>query len=163
MKSIQFFLLTILSIALLQSCRYGEGNHTINQSNLFQLTIPDWVKEEKLGDDVVCSYANRYRNFYIVVVKANKDIPFDTFNTRSIHRIHAGLDSSVVSSTFKENAYFNEVYGKMGKEAEKIYYSQKVINGNKNYYQVAIWTRGLNRKLKYKPTIDTIMASFKEI
>lgn len=156
----------ILSFFLL-TCQYNQEYHSVNHNNEFQISIPGWIKKEKLAEEAVLSYANRYRNFYFVVLTHDKKIPLDTINSRAFYRINHVLDSA---ETTQDTAVINNLHathfsinGKMGDEKEKIFYELYVVNGNKRYYEICIWTRGQERHKKYLEDFYTIIHSFKEI
>jgi hypothetical protein len=161
-----FGIIFILSITV-SSCSYDESYHTITKEHQFSISLPGWVKEEKLAADAQMSYANRYRNFYVAIFAEDKKTPFDTFQHRVTQRIVSSLDSSTVTS--KQISYANingaeyHIFGKMGEESERIYYTIRTIEASKKFYQICIWTRGKNRDEKYKEDIQKIVGSFKEL
>ena len=149
------------------SCNYNADYKTINHENKIQLSIPGWVSKEKLADDAMLSFANRYRNFYAIVIEGEKTISLDSAGNKAFHRIYPSLDSAKFSTDKKEvngmSAVQYELEGKMGTEKEKIYYSLCILEGKKKYYQICLWTRGAERRKKYSDDFYKIIHSFKEI
>lgn len=168
MKAIKI-IITLLIPCLIVSigCSYNKEYNTINQNNEFQLTIPGWVKKETLAPDASISYANRYRNFYLVVIGADKNTPWDSAKNSAFKRVYGILDSA----SFEENPYklqemqgvHYEINGKTDKESDKIFYSLYVLEGKRKYYQICLWTRGAERRKKYNEEFYKIIQSFKEI
>lgn len=156
-------LVFFLGILIFQSCSYGEGYKTV-ETDLYSIQIPSYLKEEDLAPDAEMEYANRFRNFYFVTFSADKKNTFEGFKNEAVSRISKQLDSLVIDtfSTTIHNlpAARTELYGVLDKE--HVYYSHVAVNGNKKFYQSCIWVRGLDRKLKYKNTIDSILNSFTE-
>jgi hypothetical protein len=139
----------------------------VNHNNEFQLSLPGWIKKEKLAEEAVLSYANRYLNFYLVLLTHDKNILEDTIHLRAYNRIHQVLDSA---KTSKDTAFINNMptthfslNGKMGDENEKIFYELYLFKGNKRYYEICIWTRSAERHKKYTEDFYKIIHSFKEI
>lgn len=156
----------LFSVVLI-SCRYNQDYHTVNHNNEFQISLPGWIKKEKLAEEAVLSYANRYRNFYFVLLTHSKNMVEDTFYNHAYTRIHHVLDSAqtseeklTVGTLGGKHMSFN---GKMGDEKEKIYYELYLLNGQKHRYEICLWTRGEERHKKYREDFYKIIQSFKEI
>lgn len=157
---IVFFIVLFLS-----SCNENTKPIEISKEGV-SVVFPPFVKEDELAEDAIIEYANRYRNFYITVFKFNNSISKDSLWTQTTSRITNHLDSFTLD-TFHYNHYQlpaikTEIKGKFKTEKDEIYYYSFLLFGNKNNYQLTIWTRGIDRKIKYQETIDDIIASFKE-
>jgi hypothetical protein len=163
------FIIALLfaSLTTLIGCSYNNEDQTVNHNNEFQITIPGWVKKETLAPDASVSYTNRYRNFYLVVIGGDKNIPWDSAKNSAFKRVYGTLDSA----SFEENLYklqemqgvHYEINGKTDKESDKIFYSLYVMEGKRKYYQICLWTRGAERRKKYNEAFYKIIQSFKEI
>lgn len=161
------FLIILSSCSIFLACNYSDAYVDINSNNLFQISIPGWVKKETLAEDALISYANRYRNFYLIVLANDKKISFDSAKINAFRRIYSMLDSaSFTSEQIQIGALPTTHYsieGKMGKEAEKLIYELYILEGKNKYYQICIWTRSLERRKKYGDDFYKIVHSFKEI
>lgn len=138
------------------------------------MSVPPWVKEEdELEPGAELQYANRFRNFYIICQSFNKadvkrssgEIMHDNLN-----RLRGALKSPLVtdSSDIIINGVSGlraEIFGRMGKPdaEENIYYSEVVFEGKERFYHLSVWTRGEDRKLRYKEDINKTISSFKEL
>ncbi|MDB5282033.1 MAG: hypothetical protein JWO06_1108 [Bacteroidota bacterium] len=167
--------LSVLSCFLIlafsfSSCKYPTQYRVINAGNRFSLSVPSWLKEEpglKPGADF--QYANRYRNFYAIANADKKDsvkAGLGDVMTGNIKVLRQAMINPIVSdSTDVEIGGIKgaraEVFGKMG--TEDIYFSEVVLEGKNNYYHLSVWTRGADRKLKFKEDINRILNSFKEL
>ena len=161
------FLITLFSCCIFLACNYSDTYVDINSNNLFQISIPGWVKKETLAEDALISYANRYRNFYLIVLADDKKLAFDSAKNNAFKRIYSRLDSASFTTEQIQigalpTTHFS-IEGKMGKEAEKLIYELYILEGSKKYYQVCIWTRSLERRKKYGDDFYKIAHSFKEI
>lgn len=162
-------IISILAIGLitLAACNYSNEYKTVNHENEFQITIPGWVKKETLAPDASVSYTNRYRNFYMVVIGGEKNIPWDSAKNSAFKRVYGILDSAEhEESPYKlqgmQGVHY-EINGKTDKESDKIFYSLYVLEGKRKYYQICLWTRGAERRKKYNEEFYKIIQSFKEI
>jgi hypothetical protein len=68
------------------------------------------------------------------------------------------LNDSVAVELSNLSGVRSEVSGMMNNE--RIFYSHITLKGEKEYYQLCVWTRGEDRKLLHKETMDAILQSF---
>ncbi|MBL0309151.1 MAG: hypothetical protein IPP77_05585 [Bacteroidetes bacterium] len=163
------FSLIFLILLGVSACNYSEEYQTVNAGNDFSVSIPGWLKtEDDLKPGAVLQYANRFRNFYMIgntESKEHQDI--STLTNRYLNVLKQSMKNPVVTDSMSViinglPGIRTEVYGKMNDE--NIYFSELVIEGKKNsFYHLSIWTRGEDRKLRFKKDIDRILNSFKEI
>lgn len=165
LSSYLFIALVILSFS---SCKYSEEYQAVNANNEFSVSLPSWLKEEDgLKPGATLQYANRYRNFYIIGHTdpiGDKDIHQVTSSYLNVLRQSmkdAVVTDSVETNIQQHKAIRTEVYGKMN--GEHIYFSEVVIKGKNKFYHLSVWTRGEDRKLRYKAEIERILNSFREI
>lgn len=161
-------------LALLPSCKYPTEYVTVTVANKFSLSLPPWVKQDdelKPGADL--QYSNHYRNFYVIAESINKgDVKrtADEMMHDNLNVVRNVLSSPLVtdSTNFTVNGISGlraEIFGKMGKKdsEENIYYSEVILEGKNAVYHLSVWTRGEDRKLRYKEDINKILNSFKEL
>lgn len=166
MKKQAFFLLITGFLWIFTSCNSDyEKPVILNQKN-FKITLPGFLKSDELAEDAKVEYANRYRNFYVVVFEHNKKEALDTLIAKTDKRIEMQMDSMYkqiqIDSFGGKKIYLAQIDGKYPNEKERIYFTHKIIEGKKMNYEITIWTRGIDRKLKYKEVITDILDSFKE-
>ena len=163
--SIVYFLLTTTS-----SCKYSNEYQTVNANNKFSISVPSWMKEDKaLKEGADFQYANHFRNMYAIgetisktdLKKSNAEIMNDNLSRLRKSMTNAVVSDSVDIAVGSLKGTQVEMYGKMSNE--NIYFSEVLVEGQKNIYHLSIWTRGENRKLHFKEDINKIIASFKEI
>ncbi|MCS6934228.1 MAG: hypothetical protein NZM35_03630 [Chitinophagales bacterium] len=162
---------TIFSAILLSlyACKYKNEYQQVNAGNQFTLHIPSWLKkDEKLAPGAPFQYANRYRNFYAIGMPVSKSdsTNFEGFVRTNLERLKATLTNPLVTDSLPVNysgakGVRVEIWGKM--DNESIYFSEVYLQTSKQYYHLSIWTRGEERKLKFKDDIERILESFKEI
>ncbi len=153
------------------SCKYNTEYQTINASNQFSVSIPPWMKEDKtLKEGAPFQYANRYRNFYSVAEVYTGSLTKPDLNTIMANKLgvlRKSLADAVVTDSVDIGEGGNmrgvrvEIYGKMS--GENIYFTEVLLEGKSHIYHLSIWTRGEDRKLRFKDDINRMIASFKEI
>ena len=157
----------IILIELMQSCSYKEEMKVLNVNNEFTMAVPSYLKEDKtLKPGAPFQYCNRFRNIYAVVFSDNKDTinqDFQTYYNSQIKIIKAvlkrpGVSDSTAIEVGGAKGVKTEIFGNM--QNENIYYSHMLLETDKKYYQVCVWTRGEERKLKYGPAIEALLYSF---
>jgi len=121
-------------------------------------------KYDDLKQGAPFQYANRYRNIYTVAEASKQELGDLMANTTSL--LSKSMKNAVVSDSSSVTinglpAVRTEVFGKMNEE--NIYFTELVIQGKKSNYHLSIWTRGEDRKLRYRDDINKIAASFKEL
>lgn len=168
MNHIKISILAAL-LALLHSCKYANTYETVNADNKFTLSIPSWLKkEDNLAPGAPFQYANRFRNFYAIgfAVPKTDTLGFVGLLNKSVPSLKATLSNPLVTDSAAVN--YNgakgvrmEIWGKMTDES--IYFSEVYLETAKGLYHLSVWTRGDERKLKFKAEIDRILESFKEL
>jgi len=168
MNSIRLSILA-LCFALLHSCKYAATYETVNADNKFTLSIPSWLKkEDNLAPGAQFQYANRFRNFYAIGFAEPKadSLGFEEMMEKNIPQLKSTLSNPLVTDSTAIN--YNgatgvrmEIWGKMTDES--IYFSEVYLETAKGLYHLSVWTRGDERKLKFKSEIDRILESFKEL
>lgn len=160
-------ILAAFLFAMLQSCSYKEEIKVQNINNEFTMAVPSYLKEDKtLKPGAPFQYCNRFRNIYAVVFSEDKSTvkqDFQTYYNTQVKIIKAVLKNPGVSdSTAIEiggaKGVKTEIFGNM--QDENIYYSHMLLETEEKYYQVCVWTRGEERKLKYGPAIEALLYSF---
>lgn len=159
----KIFLGIVLSVLI--SCTEDKTPIKVSKDNI-QVTLPYFVKEDELAEDATIEYANRYRNFYITGFEFEKNINNDSLWKQTTRRITNNLDSFTLDTFHYVHhglpSVKTEIKGKFKSEKDEIYYYSFLLFGAKKNYQMTVWTRGIDRKIKYQETIDDIYASFKE-
>ncbi len=162
--------IAFIAIVALVGCKYSGKYQTITVDNKFSLSIPSWMdKEDNLKPGAAFQYANRYRNFYAIatvtdkteVKRSNAEIVGDNIAVVKKSLAKPAISDSVDVTIGGAKGVRVEVFGKMSDET--IYFSEVQLEGEKRFYHISIWTRGEDRKARYKADIDSIIHSFKEI
>lgn len=141
------------------ACSYSDQPTSISKDG-FQIIIPPYLEEDELTDDGLVEYANRYRNFYLVVVESTDSDMNTTINstvtrlTKELKEVKIDtLKNESQTSQFKIKAYFD-------KEKLPIYYFHKILKVEDKYKVLTVWIRGEERKDKYSADIMAILESF---
>lgn len=154
--------------AFISACRYSDFWETKNFNNEFTAEIPSWLEEtDELKEGAPLQFRNRFRNVYFIVIKDKQDTlpPFPTYVANNIAVLKRALTQPLVTDSANAElggleGVRSEVMGNMG--GEKIFYSHYSLQGKNGYnYQVCIWTRGEERKLRYSNDMNRIIQSFK--
>lgn len=131
------------------------------------MAVPSYLKvDDEVKPGAPFGYANRYRNIYATVFSESKDTLKDSFEMYYQKQIQIiknvlekpGINDSSFVKVGGAKGIHTELYGKM--QGENIYYSHLLLETNTKYYQVCVWTRGEERKLKYGKDIEKILFSF---
>lgn len=154
------FILIVLSLFAIQACQDYSQPILIEKEN-FKLRLPGFVKEEELAEDAVLEYANRYRNFYIVVLKSVDSVSKDSLWRLNTTRISSALLKPKIDSTHQESDIISTITGSFKDEKEPLFYTQKLIYRPGNSLIITVWTRGKERKKRYEAEITDIIQSFK--
>lgn len=166
MKKYSFFVFIITILWQLTACNQDYDKPIAIDEPNFKITLPGFLKADELAEDAKVEYANRYRNFYVVVFEHSKKEALDTLIAKTDKRIEMQMDSMYkqvqIENLEGKKIYLAQIDGKYPNEKERIYFTHKIIEGQKMNYEITIWTRGIDRKLKYKDTIQSILDSFKE-
>ncbi len=148
--------LTIVTIG----CRDQTKPIRIQKENL-NLTLPGYLSEDELSEDAIMEYANRFRNFYLVVVPLPNDISEDSAWRQSSSRITNSLmDFKMDTTRDKENNKLSKITGHFKDEKDPIYYFQKLLVKGQRKVVLTIWIRGEQRFQKYRDDIEGITNSF---
>lgn len=157
-------------LALLSSCKYKDTWETKTFNKEFSMEVPSFMKEEQLKEGAPFQYANRFRNLYVVVFSEKKDSvagDFAQYCGANALRLKKALGNPLTSDSSDVTiggykGVKQEIFGIMGGEVkEKIFYTHITLDApNGRYYQICSWTRGEDRKLKYKDVLDRITYSF---
>jgi len=161
MKKYSQLSISIFYFFCISSCQDYSKSIVIQDKN-FELTLPGFVKEEDLAEDAVLEYANRFRNFYIVVMELKDTTSKDSLWNQTTQRIAKGLIGTKVDTIHSApNQIITTIVGKFKDEKESLYYTQKLIYIPGNSYLITLWTRGQERYKKYEGEIGSIISSFK--
>lgn len=158
-------LIALSCIFILQSCKYNTEWQTVNAGKDFSLSLPPWLeKVDNLKEGAALQYSSRYRNFYVIGETITENRTPQEVLAGNIERLKKSLQRPVVSDSVAVtigglNGTRVEVYGRMSDEA--IYFSEVLLPGKTGYYHISVWTRGEDRKLRYKEDINKILTSFK--
>lgn len=133
------------------------------------MAVPSYLKvDDEVKPGAPFGYANRFRNIYTTVFFEEKakltDTSFQQYYDKQIKVLKSALiKPGVNDSTFVKvggaSGIHTELSGVM--QTENIYYSHLLLETPTRYYQVCVWTRGEDRKLKYGKDIENILFSFK--
>ncbi|MCS6819287.1 MAG: hypothetical protein NZ522_04995, partial [Chitinophagales bacterium] len=91
--------------------------------------------------------------------------PFPDYVSRNIQILRNVLTNPIVTDSVSTElgglpGVRTEIFGNMGEE--KIYYTHYSLQGKNGFcYQVCVWTRGEERKLRYRQDMERMLASFR--
>lgn len=160
-------ILLVITCAIMSSCHYSSEYQLVNANNKFSIAVPGWMKQvNNLKPGADFQYANRYRNFYAIgEVEPNNESISRQMND-NLNILRTSLKNPVVTDSVDTEVgglkgVRVEIYGKMSNE--NIYFTEMLIEGKSNLYHLSVWTRGEDRKLRFKDDINHILSSFKEI
>lgn len=160
----------LLLVVFMQACKYNEAYQAVEVKDKFSISLPSWMSQEAgLAPNAALGYANRYRNIYVVGFVEKPEAEKSDFDSY----VHAGLDSlrAYLTHPLVADSQLVEINGLKGVRVElfgemtqeKIYFSEVYLQRNATFYHFSIWTRGEDRKLKYKEDINRIIASIKPL
>lgn len=164
----RLILFVFSSAFLVSSCSYNNDPKIVNVNNDFTLTIPSFMKEDdEVKPGAPFGYANRFRNIYATAFFEEKSKVKKSFSEYYVEQTtiikNVLTEASVSDSTAVEvsglKGIHTEIFGKM--QDENIYYSHLLLETDTRYYQVCVWTRNEERKLKYAKDIEALLFSFK--
>jgi hypothetical protein len=151
----------------------------VKVNDLYSISVPDYMKEMKsLNDDASFSYANIFKETYIIVINESKEEFINTFienklydnsktalenyvdfqlenYQKSIKDIEIKQLKSKINTTNSKQYQFN---GKV--DNLDIVYLISFVEGENNMYLMMSWTLK-DRYTKYKKTFKIIQNSFK--
>lgn len=165
MRKIGIFAVSIL--LLVGACKMSYKPLLVNVDNQFSLTVMDYLKKvDNLKEGAPFQYSNKFRNFYAVAFYGENQLPVDSFYNQELSVLKNVLKLPKVSQ--KEEVEISglkgiktELYGEM--QGENVYYSHLLLRDGAKYYEICVWTRGEERKLRYREDIEAILQSFKLI
>ncbi len=153
--------LIIIGVAIFTSgCRDQTRPIHIQKENV-SLTLPGYLSEDELSEDAIVEYANRFRNFYLVVVPLSNEISEDSAWRQSSSRITNSLmDFKIDTTRDQEYNKLSKITGHFKDEKDPIYYFQKLLVKGQRKLVLTIWIRGEQRFQKYRDDIEGITNSF---
>lgn len=167
MKSLIFGTI-LFSVSCLTSCSYKEGAREVRAGNLFAVQLPNYLDEaDDLKPGAPLQYKNKFRNIYVVGFKSDlSNYDFRKFDSLGISVLKNVLTGPKVSNGVELEvngipAVHTELFGKM--QGENIFYSHLSVKGKKHWYELCVWTRGEERKLRFDADIKKILYSFREL
>ncbi|MFN8308521.1 MAG: hypothetical protein U0T73_01040 [Chitinophagales bacterium] len=152
------------ALVVLCGCSYSNKWGKVNVKNEFTVDVPSWMDEKtdlKPGADF--QYCNRFRNIYAVGFSAPKNGSLNDFYLKESQVLKNALtaptlDDSTAGPISGRNAIHTELSGMM--QGERIYYSVLAVEGDSKFYELCVWTRGEDRKLKYGADLNRLLGSF---
>ncbi len=151
-------------------CKYSNKYEVVNANNEFTVSVPPWMSEQHdLEEGAPFQYANRFRNFYAIGSAENDSLQGQGLSQMVRHHLQVltqALKNPVITDSTDVTigglkGVRVELYGKMNDE--NIYFSEVVLKGKKKFYHISVWTRGEDRKLRYKDDVNQILNSFTEL
>lgn len=167
MKLINHFL-GLLTFSLLLSCGYSDEFNEVNHNNEFLISYPDYMDEcNDFQADL--EYKNAYRNTYgLVKVYDKNGQTLEEFQQKTLGTLktYEPLNKALVTdSFFRENENFKaidvQLYGTM--DGENVYYWHSAFESKGKFFEVVCWTRSMDRKQRYGPDLEKVIASFKPL
>ncbi|MGB1248758.1 MAG: hypothetical protein ACPG4Z_07715 [Chitinophagales bacterium] len=164
MKQLYFF---TISLFMLAACTFNGEFREIETGNTFSMSFPDYMKPaDDLKEDAELQYSSPYRNTYAIVEKDEKNgLSFSQYQKDALDVIkdfELLKNPLVTDSIFVENEQYKaihvQLYGLM--DDENIYYWHSTYETADYFYQLAVWTRSMDRKQRYGEDIDKIIESF---
>ena len=156
-------ILAILLLTTVLSCNSYTGEFRDIKKNTFTISLPDWIEEtDDLAPHALYQFKSKYRNTYGIIVKDDKNKFFEDYQKDAVNVLknYESLTNLLVTdSTYNKNKISLELLGDL--ESEKIFYWHNTYESENNFYQLVLWTRSYDRKQKYGPVIEEIIASFK--
>lgn len=162
-------LIILFLTSILLGCSYPEKPKDV-KTEMFEVSYPGYMKStDDLFEGADLQYKNAYRNIYsIVKVSDKKGRSLQDFQKETVAVIKNFqlLEKPVVTdSVYRENDNFKaidiQIYGIMNNE--NIYYWHSVFETTDKFYELAVWTRTMDRKQRYGADIEKIVASFKPL
>jgi hypothetical protein len=153
--------LILIGVAIfISGCRDQTKPIQIQKENM-SLTLPGYLSEDELSEDAIVEYANRFRNFYLVVIPLSNEISEDSAWRQSSSRITNSLmDFKIDTTRDQENNKLSKITGHFKDEKDPIYYLQKLLVKGQRTLVLTIWIRGEQRFQKYRDDIEGITNSF---
>lgn len=156
-------ILAILLLTTVLSCNSYTGEFRDIKKSTFTISLPDWIEEtDDLAPHALYQFKSKYRNTYGIIVKDDKNKFFEDYQKDAVNVLknYESLTNLLVTdSTYNKNKISLELLGDL--ESEKIFYWHNTYESENNFYQLVLWTRSYDRKQKYGPVIEEIIASFK--
>lgn len=141
-------------------CRDQTKPIYVQKENM-SITLPGYLSDDELSEDAIVEYANRFRNFYLVVVPLSNEISEDSAWRQSSSRITNSLmDFKIDTTRDREYNKLSKITGHFKDEKDPIYYFQKLLVKGQRKLVLTIWIRGEQRFQKYRDDIEGITNSF---
>jgi hypothetical protein len=169
----RFFTLFLLLAAFTAYAQKPVFKETKGNGN-FTILIPDYmIVDESLNSDASLQYSCAAQEMYIIVIVDSKQALKDAgsaYTLQTYYDFAAKNIQSMVENSNLGKAKKSKINGNAsligtitGKFKEyDIYYKLTIVESEKNFYQVLIWTLASNKK-KYGKDMDTMLKSLKEI
>lgn len=161
------FFLLLLCLAS-SACNYSAENREIIARNQFSLQIPGFLEEtDELKPGAPLQVRNKFRNLYLVAFSEDKSSGSDQqFYENGIRVLKGALKNPQISDTAHlqingHQCIRTAMFGKM--QGENIFYLHLAVFGGKQRYEVCTWTRSEERWLRFRPDMEKILASFREL
>lgn len=160
-----------LLFTILISCNSNTEYQTVRVKNKYSLELPDFLSEvQNLNPEASLQYQNPLKEFYVIVLDEPKNYFTDAIGLEEYKNIlRTNLETSLESPTFSpsRDTVINGLKTKLSSLSDKrdgiaIYYQFAYIESKTHFYQILTWTLE-NRKDKFSPDMDKIIASFKEL
>jgi hypothetical protein len=166
MNRIFFVLFCLLSFV--SSCNYSSESREINAENKFTLSVPGFLEEtDELKPGAPIQVRNKFRNLYVVAFPDPQPAAGDQeFYENGIRVLKSALKNPQVSDTVHlqisgHPCIQTALFGKM--QGENIFYLHLAVMGGKQRYEVCTWTRSEERWLRFRPDMEKILTSFREL
>lgn len=161
-------IIAFIFLSILLACGYSEEFNEVNHNNEFIISYPDYMKETNdfPGD---LAYKNAYRNTYSLVKVYDKEgrslLDFQK-EVLGVLKAYEPLTKPLVTdSTYREEDGYKAIdvklYGTM--DGENIYYWHSAFESDGKFFEVVCWTRSMDRKQRYGPDLEAVIASFKPL
>lgn len=175
---IRWILASGLAVLFLSGCRMMPTQHEEKSVNdLFAITLPDYLEPvSELNEDAQVQFASKARDVYLIIryntygaLNAGKKKP-GTFNAEDYYDFHIEnllMDVSDPEAPGPKVVSLNGLkalkgYFKGNHKGDQLYYYLVMIEGQKHFYQVLLWTTQENLPL-YQQDMEQIIASFREL
>jgi hypothetical protein len=167
MQIIKILLLVVVASSL-HSCGYSDEFKEINHDEQFVISFPDYMEScEDFGADV--NYKNSYRNTYSLVNVYDKEGRTLQEFQKEVLGLLKGYellnDPLITDSVYRETDSFSaidvQLYGIM--DNQNIYYWHSAFESEGQFFEVVCWTRSMDRKQRYGPDLEKVLASFKPL
>lgn len=170
----------LLLIVICLSCNLKEEFKTVTVHGKYTISIPDNLElATDLNSDASLQYQDLLNEFYIIAIDESKE-SFSSAITLSGSSITTDFEGyyNIMVTTLPQNLKNCKMYdhksttihGRKAKifsasgtiENFDVFYRYAIVEGQKNYYQIMLWTEK-TKEDQYKALMDKTILSFKEI